>query len=85
MRLRFEYYAPQQSARTASPEVAMVAITALILLSTLATAFYVRFLIAICKESKGQRICHLVRLRSVWGESAGPAYQTMEVPSLRVV
>jgi len=61
----------------------MVAFTAVILLSTLATAFYVRFLIAICKESKGQRIRHLVRLRSVWGESAAPADQTMEVPSLR--
>ena len=48
----------------------MVAITALVLLSTLATAFYVRFLIAICKESKGQRICHLVRLRFDWDESA---------------
>jgi hypothetical protein len=43
----------------------MVAITALVLLSTLAIAF-VRFLIAICKQSKGQRICHLVRLRACW-------------------
>jgi hypothetical protein len=42
----------------------MVAITGLVLLSTLAIAFYLRFLIAICKQSKGQRICHLIRLRS---------------------
>lgn len=69
--------------KTDSPEVAMVAITAVILLSKLATAFYVRFLIAMCKESKGQRICHLIRLRPNWGESAAPADQAMEVPSLR--
>jgi hypothetical protein len=37
--------------------------TAFVLLSTLATAFCVRLLIAICKECKGQRICHLVRVR----------------------
>jgi len=61
----------------------MVVITAPVLLSTLATAFYVRFLIAISKECKGQRICHLVRLRSGWGESATLADQTMEIPSLR--
>jgi hypothetical protein len=61
----------------------MVAITALILLSILATAFYVRFLIAICKECKSQRICHLVRLRSDWGELATRADRTVEIPSLR--
>lgn len=61
----------------------MVAITAVILLSTLATAFYVRLLIAICKQSKGQRTFHLIRLRPNWGESAAPADQTMEVPSLQ--
>jgi hypothetical protein len=62
----------------------MVAITGLVLLSTLAgTAFYVRFLIAICKECKGQRICHLVRLRTDWSETATPADRTVEIPSLR--
>ena len=61
----------------------MIASTALVLLSAQATAFYVRFLIAICKESKGQRICHLVRLRSDWDEFATPADRTMEVPSVR--
>ncbi len=61
----------------------MVAIMALVPLSTIATAFYVRFLIAICKECRSQRICHLVRLRSDWGEPATPADRTMEVPSLR--
>jgi hypothetical protein len=64
-------------------EVAMVAITALVLLSTLATAFYVRFLIAIGKECKVQRICYLVRLQSDWDESATQADRTIEVPSLR--
>jgi hypothetical protein len=41
----------------------MIAITALTLLSTLSVVFYFRFLIAICKEGRRQRICHLVRLR----------------------
>lgn len=66
-----------------SPEVAMVAITAFVLLSTFAVAFYVRFLIAICKECKGYRTYHLVRLRSDWGESALVADRTMEAPFLR--
>jgi len=66
-----------------SPEVAMVAITALVLLSALATAFYVRFLIAICKECKGYRTYHLVRLRPDSGESALVADRTMETPFLR--
>jgi hypothetical protein len=61
----------------------MVAITAVVLLSTLAIAFYVRFLIALCKECEGQRICYLVRLRSDWDESATQADRTMEIPSLR--
>jgi hypothetical protein len=37
----------------------MVAITGFVLLSTLAIAFYVRFLIAIGKECKGHRTYHL--------------------------
>jgi hypothetical protein len=61
----------------------MVAITALVLLSALAIAFYVRFLIAICKECKGHRICHLVRLRSDWHESATAVGRMVEVPFLR--
>ena len=61
----------------------MVAITAMIPLSTLATAFYVRFLIPICKESKGQRIFHLIRLRFDWDESAAAADPAIEVPSRR--
>jgi len=61
----------------------MVAITALVLLSTLATAFYVRFLIAVRKECKKQRICYLVRLRCDWDESATQADRTMETKSLR--
>ena len=65
-----------------SPELAMVAITTFVLLSTLAIAFYVRFLIAICKECKGHRIYHLVRLRCDWGETATPADRTMEAPPL---
>ncbi len=59
----------------------MAAITAFVLLSDLAIAFYVRFLIAICKLCKGHRTYHLVRLRSDWSESATSADRTMEVPS----
>jgi hypothetical protein len=66
-----------------SREVAMVASTALVLLSTLAIAFYVRFLIAICKECKGHRTYHLVRLRPDSGKSALVADRTMETPFLR--
>jgi hypothetical protein len=61
----------------------MVAITAFVLLSILAIAFYIRFLIAICKECKGHRICHLVRLRSAGDESATLVDRAMEIPSLR--
>jgi hypothetical protein len=61
----------------------MVAITTFVLLSTLAIAFYVRFLIAISKVCKGHRTYHLVRLRSDWGETATPADRAMEVPFLR--
>jgi len=61
----------------------MVAITAVVLLSTLAIAFYVRFLIAICQECKGHRTYHLVRLRSDSGEFALVAGRTMGTPFLR--
>jgi hypothetical protein len=61
----------------------MVAIVAQVLLSTAASAFYVRFLIAICKECKGQLIRHLIRLRNGWGESATLADRMMEIPSFR--
>jgi hypothetical protein len=61
----------------------MVATTTFVLLSTLAIAFYVRFLIAICKDCKGHRIYHLVRLRFDWGECASRADRAMEVPSRR--
>lgn len=60
----------------------MVAIMALVLPAA-NFAFYVRFLIAMCRQSKGQRICHLVRLRSYWGESATQVDRAMEIPSLR--
>jgi hypothetical protein len=66
-----------------SPEDAMVAMTALVLLSTLATAFYVRFLIAICQECKGHGTYQLVRLRPDLGESALVGDRTMETPFLR--
>ena len=61
----------------------MVAITAFVLLSTFAITFYVRFLIAICKECKGYRTYHLVRLRFDSGEFALVADRTMETPFLR--
>jgi hypothetical protein len=60
----------------------MVAIVALVLLG-LTIAFCVRALIAMCKQSKGQKICHLVRLRSYWGESATQVDRAMEIPSLQ--
>lgn len=59
----------------------MVAIMARALASA-NIAFYGRLLVAMCKQSKGQRICHLVRLRSNWGESATPVDRAMEIPSL---
>jgi hypothetical protein len=46
-------------------------------------AFCVRALIAMCKQSKGQKICHLVRLRSYQGESATQMDRTIEIPSFR--
>jgi hypothetical protein len=61
----------------------MVAIMALVLPAANYRFFYVRFLIATCRQSKGQRICHLVRLRSYWGESATQVDRAMEIPSLR--
>jgi hypothetical protein len=49
----------------------------------LTIAFYVRFLIAMCKQSKGHTMFHLVRLRSYRGESATQVDRAMEIPSLR--
>src|SRR5580658_7183983 len=49
----------------------------------LTIAFYVQFLIAMCKQSKGYKICHLVRLRSYRCESATQVDRAMEIPSLR--
>jgi hypothetical protein len=60
----------------------MVAIMALVLPSA-NHPLDVQFLIAMCKQSKGHRTCHLVRLRSNWDESATQVDRAMEIPSLR--
>jgi hypothetical protein len=43
-------------------EVGMFAIVALTLLTIAGTAFYGRFLVALCKEARLFRTCYLVRL-----------------------
>jgi len=41
----------------------MVAIAAMTALCTIGIGFYVRFLVALCKECSHHRICYLVRLQ----------------------
>ena len=60
----------------------MIAIVALVT-AGLTIAFYVRFLILMCKQSKGQKIFHLIRLRSCWGGSATQVDRAMEIPYFR--
>ena len=41
----------------------MVVMTVMTALCTVSIAFYVKFLVAVCKECKHERICYLVRLQ----------------------
>jgi len=52
------------------PEAAMVAITGMTVLCTVGVAFYVRFLVALCKECRHRRIwtCYFARIRPGSGE-----------------
>jgi hypothetical protein len=61
----------------------MVATVALVLPAVNYRFLRASSLVAMCKQSKGQKICHLVRLRSYWGQSATQVDRAMEIPSLR--
>jgi hypothetical protein len=41
----------------------MVVMTAMTALCTVGVAFYIRFLVALCREGRHHRICYLVRLQ----------------------
>jgi len=48
-------------------------------LCTLGVTFYLRFLIALCKECRRHRICYLVRLQSDSLEHAIPDDRVLDV------
>jgi len=50
----------------------MVPIAAITALCTVSIGFYVRFLVALCKECRQQRICYLVRLEPGFEEYINP-------------
>jgi hypothetical protein len=52
----------------------MVAITGMTVLCTVGVAFYVRFLVALCKECRHRRIwtCYFARIRPGSGECVIP-------------
>jgi hypothetical protein len=53
-----------------SPEAALFVKTLMTVLRTAGGAFYVRFLVALCKECKPRSVGYRVRLRLGSGESA---------------
>ena len=59
----------------------MVAITAMKAVCTLGVAFYVRFLVALCKECRHHRIwiCYLVRIRPGSGKCVIPNTRELDV------
>jgi hypothetical protein len=61
----------------------MFATTAITLLCTAGISFYVRFLVALCKECKPRRIGHWVRLRLGSGEESIPELRQRERPATR--
>jgi hypothetical protein len=61
-----------------SPEAALFVKTLMTVLCTAGIAFYVRFLVALCKECKPRPVGYWVRLRLGSGESA-----IAEVPEQR--
>jgi hypothetical protein len=50
----------------------MVVTTVMTVLCSVGVAFYLRFLVALCKECKHQRICYLVRMPPESAECAIP-------------
>jgi hypothetical protein len=56
----------------------MVVMTVMTALCTVSVAFYVRFLVALCKECRHQRICYLVRLEPDSVEHAIPEARELE-------
>jgi len=61
----------------------MAAIATLSFLFIFSMAFYLRFLIAMCKECRHQRVCHLVRLRSHSDASETAPDRELEVSNTR--
>jgi len=45
------------------PDAAMVAMTIMAVLCSVGVAFYLRFLVALCKECRLRRTCYLVRFQ----------------------
>ena len=56
----------------------MFVILAMTALCTGGVAFYVRFLVALCKECRHQRICYVVRLQPESLEHIIPEAQELE-------
>jgi hypothetical protein len=56
----------------------MVVTTVMTVLCSVGVAFYLRFLVALCKECKHQRICYLVRMPPESAECAIPNTRELE-------
>ena len=61
----------------------MLVSVAMTVLCTAAMAFYIRFLVALCKECKPRRIGYWVRLRLGSGEESIPEVRQRERPVTR--
>jgi hypothetical protein len=61
----------------------MFAMTAITLLCTAGISFYVRFLVALCRECNTRRIGHWVRVRPGSGEESIPEPRQRERPVTR--
>jgi hypothetical protein len=61
----------------------MFAMTAITLLCTAGISFYVRFLVALCRECKNRRIGYWVRVRLGSGEESIPDLRERERPMTR--
>jgi len=64
--------------RSSNSVVEMFATTAITLLCTACISFYVRFLVALCKECKPRRIGYWVRVRLGSGEESPPEVRQRE-------
>ena len=61
-------------------EVGMLIAASMATVCTLGVAFYAKFLFALYKECRHQRICYLVRLRTHSMEHAIPDDQVLDPP-----